>query len=291
MISNLKVGDEIKIVAPSSYIEDESLFIEGVEILKEWGLKINYDADILTRKFGSLAGDDFTRFSELEKSQDSKLIIFAKGGWGAARLLEKNPSWKNCWMLGFSDTCSLLLSKYKQGFIGSIHGPMITTLSKEPLWSLERLHNLLFEGYVNKIQGMPLKGGISSGEIIVSNLTILSFLVGTDHFPDLKGKILILEDINEDLYKIDRMFTYLRMSKKFKDIIGLGFGSFFDNGKNIKEKVLLKHLIYERFGELNIPIVINFPIGHNEGNACIPLGFNSTINGNNGNLSINLNLD
>jgi len=69
------------------------------------------------------AGDDLTRFEELEKAQNSKLIIFAKGGWGSARLLEKEPSWQHGLMLGFSDTCSLLLSKYSQGFIGSIHGP------------------------------------------------------------------------------------------------------------------------------------------------------------------------
>ena len=62
-------------------------------------------------------------------------------------------------MLGFSDTCSLLLSKYSQGFIGSIHGPMVTGLFKEPEWSLERLRNLLFEGYVEDIRGIPLRGG------------------------------------------------------------------------------------------------------------------------------------
>ena len=106
-------------------------------------------------KFGYFAGDDLTRFEELEKAQNSKLIIFAKGGWGSARLLEKEPSWHHCLMLGFSDTCSLLLSKYSQGFVGSIHGPMVTGLFKEPEWSLERLRNLLFEGYVEDIRGIP----------------------------------------------------------------------------------------------------------------------------------------
>ena len=69
---------------------------------------------------------------------------------------------------------------------GSIHGPMITTLFKEPEWSLKRLRNLLFEGYVDDIKVFPIKKGIAKGEIVVSNLTIASFLVGTDHFPKLK---------------------------------------------------------------------------------------------------------
>ena len=105
---------------------------------------------------------------------------------------------------------------------------MITTLFKEPEWSLRRLRNLLFEGYVDDIKGLPLKKGIAKGEIVVSNLTIASFLIGTDHFPELKGKIIIFEDINEDIYKIDRMLTYLRMTNKLNGISGIGFGSFSD---------------------------------------------------------------
>ena len=165
MISRLKKGDLIDILAPGSFIDEEENFQKGIEILKNWGLEINKNTS-LSKKFGYFAGDDSTRFEELEKAQNSKLIIFAKGGWGSARLLEKNPSWQHGLMLGFSDTCSLLLSKYSQGFIGSIHGPMVTGLFKEPEWRLERFRNLLFEGYVADIRGIPLRGGKAKGEII-----------------------------------------------------------------------------------------------------------------------------
>jgi len=158
MVFRLKKGDLIDILAPSSFIDEDENFQKGIEILKNWGLEIN-ENNSLSKKFGYFAGDDLTRFKELEKAQNSKLIIFAKGGWGSARLLEKKPSWQHGLMLGFSDTCSLLLSKYSQGFMGSIHGPMVTGLFKEPEWSLERLRNLLFEGYVEDIRGIPLRGG------------------------------------------------------------------------------------------------------------------------------------
>ena len=287
MLTKLKRGDEINILAPASFIDEQDEFIDGIEILKTWGLKVVYN-NALSKKFGYFAGDDLTRFEELEKAQNSKLIIFAKGGWGSARLLEKKPTWQNGLILGFSDTCSLLLSKYSQGYFGSIHGPMITTLSKEPDWSLRRLRNLLFEGYVDDIQGTPLKKGIAKGEIIVSNLTIASFLIGTDHFPELKGKIIIFEDINEDIYKIDRMLTYLRMTNKLNGIAGIGFGSFSENIDSPDWKYLLKSLILERLQKFDIPIVFELPIGHVSGNACIPLGCEAILNGNNGTLSINV---
>ena len=288
MLNRLEKGDEIEIVAPASYIEDKAQFKRGLEILEKWGLKINKSTNT-NKKYGYFSANDRQRLIELENGQNSKLVIFAKGGWGSARLLENEPKWMTSWMLGFSDTCSLLLSKYAAGYLGSIHGPMITTLSEEPSWSLQRLKNLLFEGYVEDIIGEPLINGIAKGDIIVSNLTIFSYLIGTNHLPNLKDKIIIFEDINEDIYKLDRLFTYLRMSNKFDGIAGLGFGNFFKKEmKNLKEEILLKNLIYERFKKYNIPIVIDLPVGHLNGNACIPIGFNATLNGNTGRLSVNL---
>ncbi len=287
MFTKLKKGDEINILAPSSFIEKEEDFLKGLDILKTWGLEIIHN-NTLSKKYGYFAGDDLSRFEELEKAQNSKIIFFAKGGWGAARLLEKNPNWGNGLMVGFSDTCSLLLSKYSQGYFGSIHGPMITTLFKEPDWSLRRLRNLLFEGYVDDIRGLPLKKGIAKGEIVVSNLTIASFLIGTDHFPELKGKIVIFEDINEDIYKIDRMLTYLRMTNKLNGIVGIGFGSFSCEIYTSEWKCLLKELIIERLQEFDVPILFDLPIGHLSGNACIPLGCEAILNGNDGNLSVQI---
>ena len=285
MLVKLKKGDRIDVLAPSSFIDKEDDLTKGLEILKKWGLEINHH-NSLSKRFGYFAGDDQTRFEALEKAQNSKLIIFAKGGWGSARLLEKDPSWGNGLMLGFSDTCSLLLSKYSQGYFGSIHGPMVTSLSKEPEWSLKRLRNLLFEGYVEDIKGIPLKEGKAQGEIIVSNLTIATFLIGTDHFPDVRGKIIIFEDINEDIYKIDRMLTYLRMTKIFSEIAGIGFGSFSADICTPEWKDLIKNLLMERLKEFNFPILFDLPIGHISGNACIPLGYEAILNGDDGILSI-----
>ena len=284
MIYKLNKGDNVKVIAPSSYVEDEKEFINGVEIIKNWGLNVTFN-NLINRKSGYFAGNDNTRFAEIEKAHNSELIICARGGWGASRLLEKKPKWKDKWLLGFSDNCSILLSKYSKGSIGSIHGPTISTLSKEPYWSLNRLRTFLFEGYVEDIIGFPLKKGIARGEILISNLTMFCFLIGTNDIPNCDGKIIIFEDVNEDIYKIDRMFTYLRMTKVLKNIVGIGFGNFFDP-KGTDKIELLEKLILDRFAEFNIPIITNLPVGHLKGNACLPYGYVGILNGNIGKLSI-----
>ena len=233
MIYKLKQGNIVKVIAPSSYVEDEKEFFTGIEIIKNWGLNVKFN-NLTNRKSGYFAGNDNTRFAEIERAQDSELIICAKGGWGASRILEKSPKWKDRWLLGFSDNCSLLLSKYSKGSFGSIHGPTISTLSKEPNWSINRLRTFLFEGYLEDIVGRPLKKGIAKGEILISNLTIFCFLIGTNDMPNCEGKIIIFEDVNEDIYKIDRMFTYIRMTQVLKNIVGIGFGNFLIQKKQIK---------------------------------------------------------
>ena len=285
----LKEGNIVKIIAPSSNIDDEKIFFDGIEIIKSWGLNVAFN-NINKRKFGYFAGADDARFAEIEQAQDGELIICAKGGWGAARILEKSPKWKNKWLLGFSDNCSLLLSKYSSGSLGSIHGPTISTLSKEPDWSLNRLKAFLFEGYLEDITGSPIIKGIAKGEVLISNLTIFCFLIGTNNLPNCDKKIIIFEDVNEDIYKIDRMFTYLRMSKVLKNVMGIGFGNFFKH-EEIEKIEFLENLIFERFSEFNIPIVSNLPVGHLTGNACLPYGYKGILNGNIGNLSVNINLN
>ena len=151
ILEKLKKGDRVEIAAPSSFVENEEAFISGIEIIKKWGLEINQN-NILSRKCNSFSGNDEIRLKELKEVQKSKLIIFAKGGWGSARLLEEGLTWGEGFMMGFSDTSSLLLSKYSKGNFGSIHGPMLTTLSKEPSWSIERLRTFLFEGYIEDIK-------------------------------------------------------------------------------------------------------------------------------------------
>ena len=285
MTEHLKEGDLFNIVAASSPIENKEDLYAGIQVLQDWGLVCN-DFGELDRSWGYLAGSDEVRFNELHPSNHVPLMAFARGGWGSARLLEKRQPWQKGWMIGFSDLTSLLLSRLTSGFHGGIHGPLITTLGKEPDWSKDRLKSILFGTSVPDIHGDPWGGGISRGHLIVGNLTILTHLIGTKHLPNFNKSILIIEDIGEAPYRIDRMLTHLRLSGILQQLSGLGFGSFTvcDNVIDKKMTFELHDIFRDRTQDLKIPIVSNLPIGHCLGNASLPLGSQAILNGDNGRL-------
>ena len=176
--------------------------------------------------WGYLSGKDSVRFNSLHPIDPSPLLIFSRGGWGAARLLERSQPWRQGWLLGFSDVTSLLLARLAAGFAGGIHGPLLTSLSNEPDWSKKRLKSLLFNKSVPDLFGEPWKKGIGCGPLVVANLTVASHLLGSSHIPNLEGAILIFEDVGEFPYRIDRMLTQWRLAGILQKLAGVGFGNF-----------------------------------------------------------------
>ncbi len=289
MTKPLKKGDLFHVVAASSLVSNKEDLYSGINVLKGWGLICNH-IDVIDRSWGYLAGSDEIRFNELHQNNHFPLIAFARGGWGSARLLEKKQPWKEGWMIGFSDLTSILLSRLASGFQGGVHGPLITTLGAEPDWSKDRLKSILFGNCVPDIFGDPWGGGISEGPLIVGNLTVLTHLVGTKHLPSFKKAILIIEDIGEAPYRIDRMLTHLRLAGILQQLSGLGFGSFNSCDDEIdverNKSFELLDIFRDRTQGLKIPIVSNLPIGHCIGNASLPQGGHAILNGSKGKLSL-----
>ncbi len=285
----LKRGDLFNIVAASSPINKKEDLEAGIKVLEEWGLTCNYMGPI-NRSWGYLAGTDEDRFNDLHPNNYYPLLAFARGGWGSARLLEKRQPWKEGWMIGFSDLTSILLARLAGGFQGGVHGPLITTLGSEPDWSKDRLKSILFGNRVPDIYGEPWGGGVAKGPLIVGNLTVMTHLIGTEHLPTFEESILIIEDIGEAPYRIDRMLTHLRLAGVLQRLSGLGFGSFkYCEDENNVEKTKtfeLLDIFKDRTQDLKIPIVSNLPIGHCYGNASLPLGSQAILNGNKGSLSL-----
>ena len=148
----LHSGDEIITIAASSVVKDEDSLIEGLKVFEGWGLHCRKH-NVIGRHWGYLAGSDETRLNELHSKESAALKAFARGGWGAARLLEHHQPWEKGWLLGFSDVSSILLSRLSAGFDGGIHGPLITSLGYEPEWSKERLKSILFGEPVPDLYG------------------------------------------------------------------------------------------------------------------------------------------
>ena len=288
----LQSGDRVSIAAPSSAICDQASLLAGIAVLESWGLSVNIPA-CMERRWGYLAGRDSERVSDLSADDACSLLACARGGWGAARLLEQTIDWKEGWLLGFSDVTALLCSRMAQGLGGGIHGPLVTTLAGEPEWSQQRLHDLLFGHPVASLEGTCWAGGTVTGPLITVNLTVASHLLGSHHLPDLRGAILVIEDVGEAPYRLDRMLTHWRLVGALQNLAGLGFGRF--SGCEEAESndqaagFSLEQVLRERTRDLGCPVVADLPIGHGTGgNAALPMGVPAQLNGDSGTLSLEL---
>ncbi len=288
IVCPLRKNDEFDVIAVSSSVDNKEDLIEGLKVLAQWGL-ICREHNVIDRHWGYLAGEDSLRHQELHSSQPAPLKAFARGGWGAARILEFNQPWKPGWLLGFSDVSAILLSRLSAGFDGGIHGPLLTSLSKEPEWSQERLRALLFGEPLPDLNGDSWVSGVAKGPLVVCNLTVASHLLGSSHIPDLNGVILVFEDIDEEPYRIDRMLTQWRLAGILQKLAGLAFGSFKNceqsQGNSLKS-FGLEEILKDRSIDLKIPIVANLPIGHSTGNSSVPLGREAVLDGYKGTLRV-----
>ena len=297
---NLSNGATVGVVAASSALDDLTAVHQGLDLLKAWGLTIP-STGIQPRRWGYLAGTDRERLADLQPDPRPALLACARGGWGAARLLEHPLDWQPGWLLGFSDVTALLMARQAAGFDGGVHGPLLSTLAAEPAWSQRRLRQLLFGEELQDLQGSSWAGGVAEGPLIAANLTVASHLLGSDHMPDLRGAILILEDVGERPYRLDRMLTHWRLTGTLQNLAGLGFGRFSNCDDNpcdddntddnnsgnttIDGQVTAMTVLRERSRDLGIPVVADLPVGHgSEGNAALPIGRPARLDGDQGRL-------
>ncbi|MEB3200450.1 MAG: LD-carboxypeptidase [Synechococcaceae cyanobacterium] len=293
----LQAGDRVRLVAASSALVDAGRLEAGIACLRDWGLQVEPAAPALVgRRWGYLAGRDDARADDFFTAPGERppaLHACVRGGWGSARLLERDRLIQpEGWLLGFSDVTSLLWSRLAQGLGGGIHGPLITTLAGEPPWSRERLRRLLFGEPLPPLTGEVWAGGQAEGPLLVANLTVATHLLGTAHLPALTGAILVLEDVGEAPYRIERMLTHWRLSGALAQLGGLAFGSFLrcedpDRADEPAEHHFsLEQVLRERCLDLGIPVLAGLPVGHAPGNAALPLGVPARLDGDRGRLEL-----
>ena len=293
----LRSGDRVQLVAASSALEDGTKLEAGLMLLRQWGLEVEAEIQpLVERRWGYLAGRDHERAADLARipgQPPAALHACVRGGWGAARLLETPLALPDSWLLGFSDITSLLLAQVARGQGGAIHGPLLTTLASEPIWSQERLRSLLFGEPLSPLQGEGWQGGQAEGLLLVANLTVATHLLGTPHLPPLPGAILVLEDVGEAPYRIERMLTHWRLCGALQGLAGIGFGSFegceqADSRAEgpAERRFNLQQVLEERTADLGIPVVGGLPVGHTPGNAALPLGVQARLDGDRGTLEL-----
>lgn len=274
----LKPGDTIRIVASSSPFSHED-FHKGIHLLKSWGFKTKYQKNIFSKK-PYLAGSDERRANELVaalKDPEAKAILFARGGYGATRILPYLDRYqlpaKPKIILGYSDITALHGYFNKRGGWMTFYGPVVSKdiHEKASAVTLKSLKNALTQTTKPKpfksSQLVVLKKGKATGELIGGCLSLIVSLIGTPYDFKTDGKILFLEDINEKPYKIDRMLTQMKLAGKFKKCRGLIFSI---PGPNPKEHYIAT--IKDVLKDFRGPIVFNFPAGHTKVKLTVPFG-------------------
>jgi len=283
----LKKNDTIAIIAPAGQLKEFPPFTKGVKILEEMGFQVKFPRD-LWPGVDYLSDNDKNRGLEFNKcisDPEVKGLIMMRGGYGCLRMIDQidlklvtlNPKM----IVGFSDITILQNFLYERTGLISLHGPVVTSLHDATVSSLEKLYHGLIGNWRTPVAPrnieVLLAGPSSSGPLIGGNLTSLVTLLGTPFDFSWDGKIVFLEDIDEPLYRIDRMLTQLFLAGKLKNIIGLILGDFsITSFQDDIEKIRYKEHVWTRILEIcrdaNFPIWANFPHGHCRQNITLPLG-------------------
>jgi muramoyltetrapeptide carboxypeptidase len=285
----LKSGDLLRVIAPSGRLREGTALERGIEIWRERGYRVEISADVQD-EWGYLAGTDAARRAQLATAwhdPECRAILCVRGGYGGMRLLEDwqwSPMATPKWLIGFSDITALLWSLAQQGIVG-VHGPLLTTLSDEPDWSIDRLFGLVTGQPLPPLQGDSWVGGVATGKLFPCNLTVATHLLGTSLQPDLTGTILAIEDVTEAPYRIDRLLTHWRLTGALSKVAGIAIGRFSQcDAPDGVPSFTVTEVLRDRLTDLQIPIVANLPFGHDGCNAALSVGMAAILDGNTGEL-------
>lgn len=296
----LKEGDTIGIITPGSSIDEDELQ-DSIKNLEELGLKPYYTNNMLAKN-AYLGGTDKQRADDINHmfANDNVDGIFcARGGYGCNRILpmidyemiKRNPKILG----GYSDITALLYAITSQTGVVTFHAPvgistfneysidyirkvLMSTKSPVELISAEEDEEREDEAYHKYV----ITSGTAEGELIGGNLSIAASLLGTPYDLDYKDKIVFLEDIGEEPYRIDRMLTELLLAGKLQEAAGIVLGVFVDcevdeEEPSYSDSFTLKEVMFDRLQGLGIPVVYGLSFGHIKNKFTLPVGIKTKL--------------
>ncbi len=286
----LSKKDAIGIVAPSSPF-DRQKFDQGASVLKHMGYRLVV-SDSLFSEQGYLAGSDRIRaqaFNACFADPDIRAIWCVRGGYGSMRILPlidydliaSNPKI----LIGCSDITALLNTVYARAGLVTFHGPMIASLgaaAPETIEGIEKAVSGEDAVMLKSAEDAPICPGTASGPVMGGNLSTLNHLLATPYEPDFSGHILLIEDIGEAPYRIDRMLSQMKMAGCFDKIAGVAAGSFVQCGDIEMVHLIIKDI----FADLHIPVLAGLDFGHGDPNMTIAIGINARLDADHGILAV-----
>ncbi len=283
----LKAGDRIGIVATARRIDRDAIEA-ATRILASWNLVPVLSPYLFSENHSYMAGNDEERLSGIQNMLDDpsiKAIICARGGYGTTRIIDRLSFQKFLhfpkWIVGFSDITALHIRLGKLN-VESIHGIMPILFDRpESKDSVDSIKDVVF-GTRNKIQAsahLQNRPGKGSGALIGGNLSLLVDALGTKDDFNCDGKILVIEEIDEYLYKVDRMMVHLKRSGKLAQLSGMVVGHFtFIKDSDLPFGESFTDIIEYHCQDYDFPIGFNFPTGHECPNLAWIQGAEATLN-------------
>lgn len=288
----LKPGDTIGLVIPSSAEWDPINVDVLLETLQVLGLKGKLGRHVFDRR-GYFAGRDEDRARDLNDmfaDPDVAAVHCIRGGWGAARLLPlvdwavvaKHPKI----LVGYSDITALLLSFHAKTSLVTFHGPNAVPgwntfeveWMKRVLWNAEAVTFANLEEIEDTLvpvrhRTRAITPGKARGPLLGGNLTVLTTIIGSGYLPDFTGAILFLEDVNEAPYRVDRMFTQLKLAGVLDRVQGVVWGtcSRCDPGEGFAS-LTIPDVLDDHLKPLGVPAYYGAMFGHVERQFTLPLG-------------------
>jgi len=293
----LKKGDTIGVIAPGGAIYNKNS-IEKCKI-KLASVGLNMAAGkTLTTQYGYLSDTDENRGKEIMEmftNPNIKGILAMRGGSGCARVLpflDYDVIKQNCKpFIGMSDITALLTAFYTKAEMTSFHGPVGYSTWTD--FTKKYFAETLFDKKETEMLApansdfYAISKGVAQGDLIGGNLTVFSQLVGTPFLPDMHGKLLFLEDINEEPYRMDRMLMQLKLGGILSQINGIIIGECRKCVSEEPDKSLtLKQVFQDHLSNLNIPIFYGAKFGHIKDKWTLPIGIKAEMNADIGSLKL-----
>ncbi|MBI2407421.1 MAG: LD-carboxypeptidase [Gemmatimonadetes bacterium] len=283
----LTIGDRVALVAPASPVKNARTLALGRSRLEQLGFRVNADRSLLS-EYGYLAGTDRERARDLEaalRDPDIKAIFCARGGYGVARMLplvdlalaRRHPKP----LIGFSDITVLHLALQRASIV-SFWGPMPCSSLGWSRFAARALQRALMSAApVGRLPFAPnrrptvWRRGRAEGRLTGGTLSLLTASLGTPYEVETRGRVVFLEDVDEEPYRVDRMLTQLIQAGKLRDAAGVAIGIF--TGAQVRNaparrSLTMRQVFADHLLPLKVPVLGNLAVGHVADQVTLPYG-------------------
>ncbi len=288
----LRAGDTVALISPASPPNGRRLLLLGKKRLEQLGLRVAIGEHALD-EYGYLAGSDGDRLKDLERAfrdPGVKGIFCSRGGYGVSRFLgrfdaslaARHPKP----LVGFSDITVLHLALQRAGVV-SFWGPMPCTDLGWTAFSVRSLEHALMSGdpvgcvpFASPRRPKTLRAGAARGRLTGGTLSLLTASLGTPYEVETRGRIVFLEDVDEEPYRVDRMLTQLVAAGKLAEAAGVVLGLF--TGARVRNSpgrrsLRMRDVFADHLVPLKIPVLANLAVGHVPDQVTLPYGIEARM--------------